>query len=72
LAAVHILYDLGLVQGGAECQRAIHLEPGDPVARVHMADFMSIQGRHDEAVAEFRRALAMDPISRIYMSHFGQ
>ena len=71
LAAVHILYDWDWPGAEAECRRALQLSPGSPVARVHMADFMSIQGRHDEAVAEFRRALALDPVSRVYLGHFG-
>jgi TolB-like protein/Tfp pilus assembly protein PilF len=71
LASVHILYDWDWAKAEAECLQAIQLSPGDPVARVHMADFMSIQGRHDEAVAEFRRALALAPISRVFIAHFG-
>jgi TolB-like protein/Flp pilus assembly protein TadD len=71
LAAVHILYDWDWAKAEAQCHQAIQLSPGSPVARAHMADFMSIQGRHDEAVAEFRRVLALDPISRVYLGHFG-
>jgi len=71
LAAVHILYDWDWAGAEAECRRALQLSPGNQVARVHMADFMSIQGRHDAAIAEFRQALASDPISRVYMGHFG-
>jgi tetratricopeptide (TPR) repeat protein len=32
---------------------------------------MSIQGRHDEAIAEFKQALESDPISRVYIGYFG-
>ena len=71
LAAVHILYDWDWAGAEAQCHQALQLSPGNPVARAHMADFMSIQGRHDEAVAEFRRVLSLDPISRVYMGHFG-
>ena len=45
-------------------------KPFGPLARVHLADYMSILGRHDEAIAEFRRALVMDPVSRVYLGHF--
>jgi tetratricopeptide (TPR) repeat protein len=38
---------------------------------VHLADYMSIQERHDEAVFEARLGLEMDPISRVYIGHFG-
>lgn len=71
LAAVHILYDWDWAGAEAECSRAIQLSPGDPVGHVHLADYMSIQGRHDEAVARFRQALMLDPISRVYLGHFG-
>jgi TolB-like protein/Flp pilus assembly protein TadD len=71
LAAVHILYDWDWRKAEEECRRAAQLSPRNPVARVHMADFMSIQGRHNEAIAEFRQALPMDPISRVYLGHFG-
>jgi TolB-like protein/Tfp pilus assembly protein PilF len=71
LAAVHIFYDWDWVQAEAECRKAIQLSPGDPAGWVHMADYLSIQGRHREAIDTFRRALAMDPISRVYRGHFG-
>jgi TolB-like protein/Tfp pilus assembly protein PilF len=71
LAAIYILYDWDWAKAEAGCRRAMELNPGEPVARVHLADFMSIRGRHDEAIAEFRRALALDPISRVYLGHFG-
>jgi TolB-like protein/Tfp pilus assembly protein PilF len=71
LATVHILYDWDWAKAEVECRRALQLSPQDPLVRVHMADFMSIQGRHDEAITEFRQALAMDPISRVFLGHFG-
>jgi tetratricopeptide (TPR) repeat protein len=70
LAAVHILYDWDWARAEVECRKAIELNPGDPVGYVHLADYMSIQGCHDQAITTFRHALSMDPISRVYLGHF--
>src|SRR5262249_21681960 len=51
-------------------RRAVELSPGEPVGHAHLADYMSIRGRHDEAIAEFDRVLELDPISRVYLGHF--
>jgi tetratricopeptide (TPR) repeat protein len=32
---------------------------------------LSIRGRHSEAIAEYSRVLDLDPISRVYIGHFG-
>jgi len=32
---------------------------------------LSIRGRHSEAIAAFSRVLELDPISRVYIGHFG-
>ena len=70
LAAVRILYDWDWPGAEAACRNAITLSPGDPAGHVHLADYLSIQGAHDEAIARFRQALTMDPISRVYLAHF--
>jgi tetratricopeptide (TPR) repeat protein len=44
----------------------VELNPGDSVTHAHLADYLSIRGRHGEAIEEFRRALELDPISREY------
>jgi len=71
LAAIHILYEWDWAGAEAECRRGVNLRPGDSAARLHLADYMSIQARHDEAVAEFKRALEFDPISRVFVGYFG-
>lgn len=71
LASVHLLYEWDWAAAEAACRRAVELSPGDPVTRVHWADYMSIRGRHDEAIAEYYRALELDPISRVRLGHFG-
>ncbi len=71
LAAVHILYEWDWAGAEAECLRALQLSPNDSVTHVHLADYMSIQERHDEAIAEYKLALELDPISCIYIGFFG-
>ena len=71
LAAGHILYEWDWAGAEAECLRALQLSPNDSVTHVHLADYMSIQERHDEAIAEYKLALELDPISCIYIGFFG-
>lgn len=71
LAAVRILYDWDWPGAEAECRRAIELNSGDAAPYVHLADYLSIQGVHDQAVLTFQKALSIDPISRVYLGHFG-
>jgi len=71
LAAVHILYEWDWAGAEAECLRALQLSPNDSVTHVHLADYMSIQERHDEAIAEYKLALELDPISCVYIGFFG-
>jgi len=71
LAAVHILYEWDWAGAEAECIRALQLSPNDSVTHVHLADYMSIQERHDEAIAEYKLALELDPISCVYIGFFG-
>jgi len=68
---VHVLLDWDWASAERECQRAIELSPGEPYGYAHMADYLSIRGRHREAIDIFRRALELDPISRLYTGFFG-
>jgi len=54
----------------AACRRAVELSPGDSVIRAHWADYMSIRGRHDEAIMEYNKVLELDPILRVRLGHF--
>ena len=71
LAAVHIFYDWDWAAAKSEIKRAMELRPGESVTHAHYADFLSIGGRHSEAVAAYARVLELDPISRVYIAHFG-
>ncbi len=58
---------------GAEAafHRALTLDPNHASARHWYADLLSILGRHDEAIAESRRARELDPLSLIVSSGVG-
>jgi len=71
LAAIHILYDWDWAGAEAVCRRGVELRPGDGAAHLHLADYMSIQARHDEAIAEFKRALEFDPFNRVHIGYMG-
>ena len=71
LAAVHIFYDWDWAAAEAESRRAVELSPGESVTHAHFADYLSIRGRHSEAIAAYSRVLELDPISRVFIGHFG-
>jgi TolB-like protein/Tfp pilus assembly protein PilF len=71
LAAIHILYDWDWARAEAECLRAIQLKPGDSLTHLHLADYMSIQARHEEAIKEFQLALELNPISCVFLGFLG-
>jgi TolB-like protein/Flp pilus assembly protein TadD len=71
LSAVHVFYDWDWNAADAHIKRAIELRPGESVTHCHYADFLSIRGRHSEAIAAYDRVLELDPISRVYLGLFG-
>ena len=72
LAAVHVLYEWDWASAEAECMRAMQLNPGDSQTHVHLADYMSIQARHDQAVVEMTRGLLIGiPMSRVNRAFVG-
>jgi TolB-like protein/Flp pilus assembly protein TadD len=66
LAAIHIFYDWDWNAAETESGRAVELSPGVSVTRAHLADYMSIRGRHNEAISEIRQVLNLDPVSVEY------
>src|SRR5215470_14304247 len=62
-----ILHDYDWDYAGAqrEIDRAIELNPNYATAHQLRAEFLSVQGRHEEAIAEAKRALELDPLSII-------
>jgi TolB-like protein/Flp pilus assembly protein TadD len=71
LAAVHVFYDWDWSAAELEIKRAMELRSGESVTQAHYADFLSIRGRHTEAIAAYARVLELDPISRVNLGHFG-
>ena len=71
LAAVHIFYDWDWGAAEFEIKQAMKLRPGESVTHAHYADFLSIRGLHTEAITAYARVLELDPISRVYIGHFG-
>jgi len=71
MAAVHVFYDWDWAAAEAESKRAVELSPGESVTHAHFADYLSIRGRHSEAVQAYNRVLELDPISRVHLGHLG-
>ena len=69
MASVHVLGSWDWARAEEECRRAVELKPGQSVTHAALADYISIQGRHEEAIEEFGRVLDLDPISRMYLGH---
>jgi len=65
LGAAREAYDWDWVGAEKEYKRAIELNPGYATAHQWYAMYLSEMGRHDEAVAEIRRAQELDPLSLI-------
>ncbi len=77
LAVAHIALSVAYIDewnwaaAEAESKRAVDLTPGEALTHAHYADYLSIKGRHDQAIPVFKRVLELDPISRVYIGHFG-
>ncbi len=55
----------------AEFRRAIELNPGYASAHQWYAEFLSAQGRHEEALAEKKKAQELDPLSLVTNASLG-
>ncbi|MEO6222801.1 MAG: hypothetical protein ABIP90_06090, partial [Vicinamibacterales bacterium] len=62
-ASYFLKWDFGLA--GSQFARAIQLNPSYATAHHWYGDYLSTLGREDEALAEMRQALALDPLSPI-------
>jgi eukaryotic-like serine/threonine-protein kinase len=54
-----------------EFQRALERNPGYATGRQWRAEYLAVSGRADEALAEIRRAQALDPLSLIINTQLG-
>ena len=63
LASIYTHYDWNWQAAEREFGRAIDLAPGSSYARIYYACYLDLQRRHDEAVAQARKAREIDPLS---------
>jgi|GEM_PF-133014 len=66
-------YDYDFTGAERELKRAIELNSNYAAAHHQYAQLLSLKfGRHEEAFAEYRRALEIDPLSLIINRHYGE
>lgn len=71
LAFVTLYYDRDWVNAEREFRRAIELNPNYANGHHWYAEFLSLVGRHEEAIAESERARELDPLSTIINTWVG-
>ena len=71
LGAAKSLYDYDWEGAEKEFQRAIELNPSYATAHHWLAQLLSVESRHDQALAESKRALELDPLSLIINASYG-
>ena len=71
LAFINLYYDRNFAGAEREFQRAIELNANYANAHHWYADYLSLIGRHSQAIAESERARALDPLSSIINCWFG-
>jgi TolB-like protein/DNA-binding winged helix-turn-helix (wHTH) protein/Tfp pilus assembly protein PilF len=65
LATAYAWYDADWTSAEREFARALALDPRDPLGRNWYGGYLSLRGRHDEAIAEHARAIDLDPLLAI-------
>jgi len=68
MAFVHSFHDWAWTEAEASYRRALESNPGYATARQWHAQQLTAEGRFDEALAEAKHALALDPLSPIIHS----
>jgi DNA-binding winged helix-turn-helix (wHTH) protein/Flp pilus assembly protein TadD len=71
LGLVALNWDWDWMNAGQYFQRAIALSPTDSTTEWLYATWLSLVGRHDEAVAHMKRAVDLDPMSFMSVRHMG-
>lgn len=71
LAFVTLYYDRDWANAEREFRRAIKLNPNYANAHHWYGEFLSLVGRHEEAIAESERARELDPLSNIINTWVG-
>jgi serine/threonine protein kinase/TolB-like protein/lipoprotein NlpI len=72
LGLIAMNYDWDWATAEKEYKRAIELNPNYPTAHHWYAEYLNVQGRFDESLAEIRRAHELDPQSQIINSDTGK
>ncbi len=65
LATAYAWYDRAWANAEREFRRALELNPNDALGRNWYGGYLSLRGRHDEAIREHERACELDPLSQI-------
>jgi len=65
MATAYTWYDWDWAGADREFRRGLELNPNDALGRNWHGGYLSVLGRHDEAIAEQQRALELDPLSVI-------
>ncbi len=65
VATVNTWYDWDWAGAEREFRRGLELNPNDSLGRNWYGGYLSLLGRHDEAIAEHERATQLDPLSLI-------
>jgi TolB-like protein/Tfp pilus assembly protein PilF len=72
LALVLLVYDWNIAEANRELQHAIELNLNYPTAHHWYGENLGAMGRFDEAIAELKRAQALDPLSLIINADLGE
>lgn len=65
LGMAKLKYDWDWNGARTQFQRAIELDPSNPLARIWYSFYLSSQGRHNEAIAQVETARELDPFSKV-------
>jgi TolB-like protein/DNA-binding winged helix-turn-helix (wHTH) protein len=72
VAMTKLYYEWDWAGSAREFQRAIGSDPGSADARFYYSHLLAATGRHDEAIAEARRAQQLDPHSTLIGHYVGR
>jgi serine/threonine protein kinase/tetratricopeptide (TPR) repeat protein len=68
MGLVNLWYDWDWVAAGKHFERALALNPANPMAHFEYANYLIALGRSDQALAETKRTLELDPVNPLFNS----
>jgi len=71
LAEIAKGYDWNWATAELEYKRALQLNPSSSTTHAWYADYLSMMGKHEEAIAELRRSHDLDPVAIMNQAFFG-